>query len=155
MNNDRYKMKRWILAFFTILNLGTIGFFWFNHFNESRLTGEPHLKELIARELKFDENQKEMFYKIVKFHQDESAIIREEISNAKREYYRFDQNQDQNRLALLSLQNAYGRLDTLNYTHFMQIRSICKGEQIEAFNLLIGKIITNADFGFSGPRKGR
>ena len=148
-------MKRWILAFFTILNLGTIGFFWFNHFNESRLTGGPHLKELIARELKFDENQKEMFYKIVKFHQDESAIIREEISNAKREYYRFDQNQDQNRKALLSLQNAYGRLDTLNYTHFMQIRSICKGEQIEAFNLLISKIITNSDFGFSGPRNER
>ncbi len=135
-----------------LLNLGTLGFFWMNHLHESRMLVGPQLKERIAEELQFDEAQKEVFELLVKDHQMRSQQIRLEIEQAKKEYYQIGGRSKGSLNALMTLKNAYGKLDELNYQHFEQIRGICRGDQIKKFEALVQKILSSGNFGFQGPR---
>jgi cell division protein YceG involved in septum cleavage len=148
------RKKTWVALFVLILliNLGTLGFFWMNHLHESRMLVGPQLKERIAEELQFDEAQKEVFELLVKDHQMRSQQIRLEIEQAKKEYYQIGGRSKGSLNALMTLKNAYGKLDELNYQHFEQIRGICRGDQIKKFEALVQKILSSGNFGFQGPR---
>lgn len=152
MKNQGNKWWPWILALVLLINLGTLGFFWLNHFHQRRvMMGGRELKEYIAGTLEFNAQQKMKFLALVKVHQDQSARIRSEIAKAKIEYYRFEGGPEQNALALNKLKNAYGKLDELNYAHFEEIRGLCKADQLKLFDQLLTKILISSDFGFSGP----
>ncbi len=103
-------------------------------------------------ELQFNEQQRTIYAGFVKNHQDQSAEIRNEIANAKKAYYQFENNNPQ---ALQQLTATYGKLDSLNYAHFCDIRGLCKGPQIKAFDRLVEKILTSSNLGFMGPRSSR
>ena len=155
MIDQRRKWWPWALGLLLLLNVGTLIFFWMNHFHERRLGSAPPPKEMMADELDFNEKQKAEFFSLVKDHQEGSARIRREISRAKLEYYQFGGENGYNTLKLEKLKNAYGKLDSLNHAHFMQIRAICNEEQINAFDQLVRKILANSNFGFKGPENGR
>ncbi|MEY3645733.1 MAG: hypothetical protein RL127_441 [Bacteroidota bacterium] len=146
MKNHPIKQWPWIVAILVLINVGSLLVFWINERHHIR-GSQP--KEFIAHELRFDEGQKEAFEIIVKKHQDQSAEIRHEITAAKKAYYKEGPTDS---LALLSLTKAYGKLEILNYEHFKEIRSICKGDQKQAFDQLLQKIIAGSNFGMGGQR---
>ncbi len=146
MRKSAIKRWPWIVAILILINVGSLVVFWIN---ERHHMGGSQPKEFIARELRFDEGQKEAFEIIVKKHQDQSAEIRLEITAAKKAYYKEGPTDS---LALLSLTKAYGKLEILNYEHFKEIRSICKGDQKQAFDQLLQKIIAGSNFGMGGQR---
>jgi hypothetical protein len=146
MKNSAIKRWPWIVAILILINVGSLVVFWIN---ERHYMGGSQPKEFIARELRFDEGQTEAFEIIVKKHQDQSAEIRLEITAAKKAYYKAGPTDS---LALLSLTKAYGKLEILNYEHFQEIRSICKGDQKQTFDQLLQKIIAGSNFGMGGQR---
>jgi protein CpxP len=148
------RKKSWVALFILMLliNLGTLGFFWLNHFHETRMLGGPQLKEIIAEELEFNEKQKAAFEILVKDHQNRSHHIRQEIEQAKKGYYQLGSSPNGSSNALMILKNTYGKLDELNFQHFQQIRSLCHGGQIKKFDILVQKILSSGNFGFQGPR---
>ena len=149
MIHQRKKVWPWIFGIGIGVNLIALGFFIFNELHHRPLPDGKQLKEVIANELQFDHQQRAVFTPFVKNHQHQSATIREEIAKAKKAFYQFE---NPNPNALKTLTTAYGKLDSLNYAHFRDIRGICKGPQVMAFDLLLDKIITSANFGFMGPR---
>lgn len=141
MKNHPIKQWPWIVAILVLINVGSLLVFWINERHHIR-GSQP--KEFIAHELRFDEGQRKAFEIIVKKHQNKSAEIRQEITEAKKAYYKTG---PKNKLGLLALTTAYGKLEILNYEHFQEIRSICKEDQKQAFEHLLQKIISGSNFG--------
>ena len=152
MVNQRKKVWPWIFGIGLFLNVLALGYFGFNELQHRPFPGGPQLKNVIADELQFNDEQRTIFKGYVKNHQDQSATIRREIAAAKKSYYQFIIKNPQ---ALEKLTATYGKLDSLNYAHFREIRGLCKGPQIKAFDRLVEKILTSSNFGFMGPRPGR
>lgn len=152
MVNQRKKVWAWVLGIVLFINVLALGFFGYNEFQHRPMPGGPQLKEVISNELKLDEQQRQIYAVYVKNHQNQSAEIRKEIADAKKAYYQFE---NPNPEALQQLTATYGKLDSLNYAHFRDIRGLCKGPQIKAFDHLVEKILTSSNFGFMGPRSGR
>lgn len=145
-------IKKWwpgIAGLLLVLNLGTLLWIGLNQFRKPRGLDGQQLKEIIVKELAFDENQRELYYELVKEHQEQSSQIRNQIAAAKMDYYQFDQP---NPSAINTLKVAYGRLDSLNYAHFSQIRKICRQEQVEDFDEFLLKLLKTSNFGFVGPK---
>ena len=134
MVNQRKKVWPWIFGIGLFLNVLALGFFVFNEFQHRLFPGDPQLKNVIADELQFNKQQRTIYAGFVKNHQDQSAEIRKEIAEAKKAYYQFE---NQNPEALQQLTMNYGKLDSLNYAHFRNIRGLCKGPQIKAFDRLV------------------
>lgn len=152
MVNQRKKVWPWIFGIGLFINVLALGFFGFNEFQHRPMPGGPQLKEVISNELQLDEQQRTIYAGFVKNHQNQSAEIRKEIAEAKKAYYQFE---NQNPQALQLLTATYGKLDSLNYAHFRDIRGLCKGPQIKAFDRLVEQILTSSNFGFMGGRSGR
>jgi protein CpxP len=151
MVNQRKKVWPWIFGIGLFVNVLALVFFGFNELQHRPFPGGPQLKNVIADELQLDEQQRKIYAGYVKNHQNQSAEIRKEIADAKKAYYQFE---NQNPRALQQLTATYGKLDSLNYAHFRDIRGLCKGPQIKAFDCLVEKILTSSNFGFMGPRQG-
>ncbi len=145
MRNQTIKWWPWIVTCLVLVNLGTLILFWMNE--RDRMGGSTP-KELIANELHFDDKQKAAFEIIVKKHQDQSAQIRVEIREAKKAYYQLG---PKNKKATHELTFAYAKLEALNYSHFEEIRAICKTDQKDALNRLLNIIISGSNFGMMGP----
>jgi protein CpxP len=152
MVNQRKKVWPWIFGIGLFINVLALGFFIFNELQHRPLPGGPQLKEVISNELQFDEQQRTIYADLAKSHQYQSAEIRKEIAEAKKAYYQFENPNPQ---ALQHLTATYGKLDSLNYAHFRDIRGLCKGFQIKTFDRLVDKILTSSNFGFMGPKPGR
>lgn len=152
MVNHHKKMWSWVFGIGLFINILALGFFGFNEFQHRPIPGGPELKEVIANELQFDEQQRTIFAGLVKIHQIQSAEIRKEINEAKKAYYQFENPKPETLQQLIA---TYGKLDSLNYLHFRDIRGLCKDKQIKAFDHLVEKILTSSNFGFMGPRPGR
>ncbi|MHA8088012.1 hypothetical protein [Aquirufa sp. Wall-65K1] len=146
MKNQSIKWWPWVVAFILLINVGTLVIFWMN---ERRLMNGPTPKELIAKELQFDEKQRKAFDIIVKSHQDQSALIRQEITKAKKIYYQVGPSHSK---AIKDLTLAYVKLEELNYHHFQQIRQVCNKDQRKIFDELLVKMISGSNFGMMGPR---
>jgi hypothetical protein len=151
MVNQRKKVWPWIFGIGLFINVLALGFFGFNEFQHRPFTGGQQLKNVIADELQFNDEQRAIFTGYVKNHQDQSTRIRREIAVAKKSYYQFKIKNPQ---ALEKLTATYGKLDSLNYAHFREIRGLCKGPQIKAFDRLLEKILTSSNFGFVGQKPG-
>ncbi|MHA8050499.1 hypothetical protein V7S79_05245 [Aquirufa sp. ROCK-SH2] len=152
MLKERKKWWVFLFALILIINLGTLVFFWLGHLHEQRMLDGPQLKEVIADELNFDEQQRNKFEVFVKEHQDKSAQIRRKIEKAKITYYQLNSPESIKIAHLMDLTNAYGELDQLNFKHFQDIRSICSKEQSTKFDVLMQRIISSGSFGFSGKK---
>ncbi|MEY4047028.1 MAG: hypothetical protein RL284_579 [Bacteroidota bacterium] len=151
MVNQRKKVWPWIFGIGLFLNVLALGYFGFNELQHRPFPGGPQLKNVIADELQFNDEQRAIFTGYVKNHKDQSTRIRREIALAKKSYYQFKIKNPQ---ALEKLTATYGKLDSLNYAHFREIRGLCKGPQIKAFDRLLEKILTSSNFGFVGQKPG-
>lgn len=151
MVNQRKKVWPWIFGIGLFLNVLALGYFGFNELQHRPFPRGQQLKNVIADELQFDEHQRAIYSEFVKKHQDQSAKIRGQIAAAKKSYYQFENKNPQ---ALEQLTATYGKLDSLNYAHFREIRGLCKGPQIKAFDRLLEKILTSSNFGFVGQKSG-
>ena len=149
MVNQRKKVWPWIFGIGLFLNVLALGYFGFNELQHRPFPGGQQLKNVIADELQFNDEQRAIFTGYVKNHQDQSTRIRREIAVAKKSYYQFKIKNPQ---ALEKLTATYGKLDSLNYAHFREIRGLCKGPQIKAFDRLLEKILTSSNFGFVGQK---
>ncbi len=145
------RKKGWIFVFglLLIINLATLVFFWMGHLREQQMLLGPHLKERIAEELSFDENQRKQLDIFVKDHQDKSAQIRIKIERAKNVFYQLNKAETFKKAHLDQLTSIYGELDSLNFQHFKSIRSICKEDQLLKFDKLMQQILSSGSFGFA------
>lgn len=124
-----------------------------------RPRGNEKPKNMIIRELGFDDGQAAKFEELIKDHKRGSKKIHDQLRDTRERYFgTLKYAVDANDKDLLELNGDMARLhkelNELNYQHFKDIRDLCTPEQREKFNALLDKL-GRKFMGPPPPRHGR
>jgi len=119
-----------------ITNLLMVAFIFFNKPQHAMLDGP---KKIIAERLHFDTKQIADYDKLIAVHRVEIRIKDSLIRQAKNELY--SSINSNNTTLKDSLENKLGQLqidiEEINYNHFLDIKKLCKENQLTYFNDLV------------------
>ena len=102
-------------------------------------------KSYIIEKLKFDDQQVVLYEDLVKQHRHD-VKAQEVLMNATRHqlyaHLKFQQNEQaiDSLIAIIGQQQVVA--EHINYQHFLAIKALCKGEQLQSFNTLSEEIET-------------
>lgn len=135
------KLTSWLIAFLMVANIGTLSFYWANHF-KMRRDNSP--REFLAKELNFTENQKRAYFDLAEEHNQQAKKIRSLIKTNKEAFFQLlktdkiiDSTRDN---AALQVSLSIQSLDILTFEHFKKVRALCTEEQKKEFDELIQKM---------------
>lgn len=133
-----------------LLNLGTIAFFMMKRPPHPMQDGP---KQVIVDRLRFDAQQVAAYEKLILQHQQDVNAKTKEIGAARKALFELLKSDDLSKKD--SLTTAIGKLqqqiETIHFQHFSDIKKLCKGEQMQAFNDLTSDL---ANY-FSPKHKGK
>ncbi len=122
-----------------LLHFVVIGFFIFtkSHKPNHRNDGP---KNIIINRLDFDQAQQEAYQKLITVHQPSIQVEVKNINLLKKMLYttlKNDvQNQAQTDSLITEISVANQTIERLHFAHFLDIKKLCKGEQVQKFNAL-------------------
>ena len=133
---NRTRLISFIAIGLLITNLLMVGFIFLNK-PHHQMHGGP--KKLIAERLHFDAQQIEEYDKLIALHRMEIKTKDSLIRQAKNELYGCISSN--NTTLKDSLENKLGQLqidiEEINYNHFLDIKKLCKENQLTYFNDLV------------------
>ncbi len=140
-----------------VMNLGIIAFLFLRKPplppDGGASFGKEGPKKKIIELLHFDSKQVKHYEELIQQHQASIKSLRDEIQETKSVLY--SALKEENSARKDSLTNQLGalqvKIERVHYNHFMEIKKLCKPEQLEYFNTLTGEL---ADF-FGAEREGR
>jgi periplasmic protein CpxP/Spy len=99
-------------------------------------------KKIIIEQLHFDKDQVAAYETIIIEHQKSVKVLKDSISNTKNNLYQSLKTETftgkDSLITLLS--DLQKRIESVHYDHFIQIKKICRPEQMEAFNKLTNEL---------------
>jgi hypothetical protein len=110
-------------------------------------------REIIIEILHFDENQIVKYEKTIQEHQKLIRKLDSSIRKTKNELYqllneeKIDSSQKDS--LYLKLANYQKQIETTHYNHFLEIKKLCKKEQLDDYEYLTGELSRL----FSRPRR--
>jgi len=135
-----------------VLNFGILSFLFFSK-NEDGPRGRKMPREIIIEKLHFDENQIVEYDKTIKIHQENIRNLDDSIKSAKNELYQL-LNSDtidsvKKESLYLKLADLQKQIETTHFNHFIEIKNLCKKEQLSDYENLTEELIKL----FSHPRR--
>jgi periplasmic protein CpxP/Spy len=131
------------------LNFGILAFLFLSKNNEGP-RGRKMPREIVIEKLHFDENQIVEYDKTIKLHQETIRSIDDSIRNTRNELYKLLNSEtiDSSKRDSLYLKFAgfQKQIETTHFNHFLEIKKLCKKEQLTDFNNLteeLSKIFNN------------
>ncbi len=131
------------------LNFGILGFLFLSKNNDGP-RGRKMPREIVIEKLHFDENQITEYDKTIKLHQETIRSIDDSIRNTRNELYKLLNSEtiDSSKRDSLYLKFAgfQKQIETTHFNHFVEIKKLCKKEQLTDFNNLteeLSKIFNN------------
>lgn len=147
---DRTKLLTITVLGLLIINIGTLSFLFFSsRSNHGGGHGPNHVmmegpKKIISERLNFDGHQQELFEKIVLEHKEQMHTLSTKARHLHDELFGLLKSENFNANLKDSLLNEISvnqkNLDNLNFDHFQKIKSICKPQQLSAYNELIEEL---------------
>jgi periplasmic protein CpxP/Spy len=136
---NKTKLLTFAVVALLLLNLATLGFLVFsaktNHPNSFR---RPQPREIIIEKLDFDANQQDQYVELIGRHRQEINKLDDQIRNSKQELYLQLTKQNINIKAKDSLinniANTQKQIEEMHFSHFQDIKKLCRKEQINDFN---------------------
>jgi protein CpxP len=150
MNNS--KILRIIVIIMLIINLAVILYLLTNK-NSSFNHKTKKNREIVISILGFDSNQIIQYDAIITNHQNKIKTLDDSIRNRKNELYsklkKSSSEININDSLVNQINNFQKQIEITHYNHFIEIKKICKPEQLEKFNALTNELSKI----FSGKRK--
>lgn len=120
-----------------LLNLGTLGFLFFNGSMGNHPYGRPEPKDIIIQKLNFDAAQVTDYEKLIHWHRGEIRRIEDEIRKTKNELY-LQLNKDtiasSTKDSLINVLADYQKqIESTHFKHFQDIKKMCRKEQLDDF----------------------
>ena len=132
-----------------VLNFGILAFLFLSK-NEDGPRGRKMPREIIIEKLHFDKNQIDAYDKTIKIHQETIRELDDSIRNTRNELYKLLNSEtiDSSKRDSLYLKFAgfQKQIETTHFNHFVEIKKLCKKEQLTDFNNLteeLSKIFNN------------
>lgn len=128
------------LGFF-LLNLVLAGFLIFDN-PPQKLPHREGPRKLIIEKLDFDKDQAAKFEALIPDHHTQIKANREKTAKIKKEIFKSLNNASPEMDEVLSkeLVSLEVELQQLQYTHFKDIKDICRDDQLEKFDVLTKEI---------------
>ena len=135
-----------------VLNFGILAFLFLSK-NDDGPRGRKMPREIVIEKLHFDENQIEAYDKTIKIHQEDIRNLDDSIRSTKNELYQL-MNSDtidsvQKDSLFLKLANYQKQIETTHFNHFLEIKKLCKKEQLSDYENLTEELSKL----FSHPRR--
>mgnify|MGYP006323194703 CR=1 FL=1 len=133
-----------------VLNLITISFLFLDHGGKHK---EP--RKIIIEQLHFDSKQQKEYEKLIQNHRRQINNLEREIKDTKKELYfqlsknKVDSTKKNTQITRLSVLQK--QIEITHFNHFMEIKKICRSEQLDDFKELTSELA--ALFSHSRPPK--
>jgi Spy/CpxP family protein refolding chaperone len=162
-------MNKWvstIIIALLVLNLTTMGIFWFKHFRSQPDMDAPNygnegpppqpLHEFVANELKLNEEQKKAYLLLRDDHRQFTHALQDSLRLEKRTFFEKIADSTINKQKIdesyLQIANLQKNIDINTFYHFKKLREICQEEQKIKLDSLISKILSMMRNGRNRPR---
>lgn len=123
-----------------LINIATLAFFFFK---APRPMGKMNPKSIVIEKLHFDDKQVVSYDALIKVHQEEIKQLNDAVLKTKNNLYSELSKTDNKSIKdslfvqLASLQNE---IEKTHYNHFLDIKKLCKPEQIKDYNALTNEL---------------
>ncbi|MCB9196087.1 MAG: periplasmic heavy metal sensor [Flavobacteriales bacterium] len=100
-------------------------------------------KEIIIEKLGLDDEQISSYQLLINDHRSSIVEKEEQIMNLKNELYstlKMDSSSDQAKKLIEELAQLQEDIEHIHYDHFMEIKKICKDDQLTKFNDVINEL---------------
>ena len=122
-----------------LLNFGILAFLFLS--GPNKRNHEP--REVIIHELHFDKNQIVDYDKLISVHKEKIKNLNDSIKNCKNELYsklKTAQNKSVNDSLFIKIAHFQAQIEQTHYNHFLDIKKLCKPNQLEDYNELTTKL---------------
>jgi Spy/CpxP family protein refolding chaperone len=123
-----------------LINLGTLTFIIFSREPDARMRGGEGPKYIIIERLSLDAAQQAAYEKMIEQHRKRTQELREESRTLHKDLYALLKENAPDTVQVNAIKDNIAlnqkQIEDLNFSHFMHLRSLCRGEQIEKFNAL-------------------
>jgi hypothetical protein len=127
------------VAFLFLLNLGTIGFLYFNRPQPPR-----ELFRVITKELNFDDQQQEQFFALRDQHRSSMDKLDQAFANILEKYLQLLKENEPSSAIRDSLENALALIEkqkaAVTLKHFQEVKALCRPDQVKNFEGLIPQL---------------
>lgn len=149
---NKSKLLRNFVIAILIINMVIISYLLINS-NGFPRNLPPKPREIVIEKLDFDTNQIKEYDRTITKHQNKIRNLDDSIRIAKNELYtklKSSSSKITTNDSLINQINNYQKeIEITHYNHFIEIKKICKPEQLEKFNALTEELSKI----FSGKRK--
>jgi protein CpxP len=140
-----------------LLNFGMLGMMYFHHHEGPPFPphGGPHEgpKMIIIEKLHFDESQVKQYEVMIRDHRSKSDSLNRRSHELRDQLYSLLKDESIDAAKLSSTYTAIGEnqraIEQINFEHFQKIKTLCKPDQLDAFNNLVDELTEL--FGQKGP----
>jgi len=150
---SKLKIVSLLVIVMLLVNIGIISYIiWIK--NDNPLSAQKKMpREIVIEKLGFNQEQIVAYDITIKRHQNAIRTLDDSIRNKKNQLYsRLKKNAleiDKNDPLVIELGNYQKQIETTHFNHFIEIKNICKPEQLDNFNSLTSELSKI----FSGKRK--
>ena len=150
---NKSKILSLLVIVMLIINIGIISYFVFMN-KENSISHQKRMpREIVIEKLSFNQEQIAAYDETIKRHQNAIRTLDDSIRNKKNQLYSRLKNNaseiDKNDSLVIELGNYQKQIETTHFNHFIEIKNICKPEQLDDFNSLTSELSKI----FSGKRK--
>lgn len=150
---NKLKIVSILAVIMLIVNIGIIGYIMLINKEKTIINKRRMPREIVIEKLGFDSKQIASYDKTIKKHQNTIRSLDDSIRNKKNQLYlRLKNNAseiDKNDSLVIVLGNFQRQIEITHYNHFIEIKNICKPEQLDKFI----KMTTELSKIFSGKEK--
>ena len=146
------KLVTFIVVVLLLLNFAILGFLFLS--KSDRNTKEP--REVIIEKLHFDAQQVEDYDKLITLHRKKIRDLHDSVKNCKNKLYGQLQNVQKTQLTdslFTKIARYQYQMEQAHYDHFLDIKKICKPNQLEDYNELTAEL--SEMFNDKKPRRER
>ena len=141
---NKIKLLTFSVIGLLFLNIGIIGFLYFSRPTDRNDRFNPKPREIISEKLHFDSNQIKSYDQLIEIHKFKIDSLNTKSKELKFELYSqlklaTINNAEKNRL-INELINNQKEIENTYFQHFLDIKSLCIKDQIEAFNSLTDEL---------------
>lgn len=157
---EKTKLLTYTVIALLLLNLGTLAYLFASAPKRQQAHGKgPHGKpmprEVIIEKLHFDPLQTRQYDQLIEWHRANVRVTEDKIRSSKNSLYRLlnEEQVDENAKTVLidSIAQYQRQIESIHFRHFMDIRKLCKKEQLDDFAQLTNELSKL----FSRPQKRR
>lgn len=124
-----------VIALF-VINMVTLSFLFFN---DKKNDSKKEPKEIIIHKLGFNKNQIAEYEILIKKHKANISRLDNQIKDSKNKLYQ-QLNLSENKVVTDSILNSLylykSEIELVHYNHFLEIKKLCKPEQLDNYNEL-------------------